>query len=312
MMVVKMEEGSSRIAASAYAWSHTAAPMLSGTLVTAVGFMPNGFARSTAGEYTSNMFWIVGIALIASWVVAVIFTPYLGVKLLPDFKEVEGGHDALYDTPRYNRFRQLLEHVIARKWVVAGSVVGLFVLAVFGMAVVKKQFFPISDRPEVLIEVYMPFGTSIAQTSAATAKVEAWLDKQKEAKIVTAYVGQGAPRFYFSMAPELPDPSFAKIVVRTDNQDEREALKHRLRQEIADGLASEARLRVTQLVFGPYSPFPVAYRVTGPDPDTLRKIAADVQQVMDASPMMRTVNTDWGMRTPTLHFTVQQDRLRPG
>lgn len=310
MMVVKMEEGYSRVAASAHAWSRTAAPMLSGTLVTAVGFMPNGFARSTAGEYTSNMFWIVGIALIASWVVAVIFTPYLGVKLLPDFKKVEGGHDALYDTPRYNRFRRLLERVITRKWLVAGSVVGLLVLAVLGMAVVKKQFFPISDRPEVLIEVQMPYGTSIAQTSAAAAKVEGWLAKQEEARIVTAYVGQGAPRFYFSMEPELPDPAFAKIVVRTDNQDEREALKHRLRRAIADGLAPEARLRVTQLVFGPYSPFPVAYRVTGPHPDQLRKIAADVQQVMDASPMMRTVNTDWGTRAPTLHFTLQQDRLQ--
>jgi len=310
MMVVKIEEGYSRVAASAYAWSHTAAPMLSGTLVTAVGFMPNGFARSTAGEYTSNMFWIVGIALIASWVVAVVFTPYLGVKMLPDFKKVEGGHDAIYDTPRYNRFRALLGRVIARKSLVAGSVVGLFVFAIFGMAVVKKQFFPISDRPEVLVEVQMPYGTSINQTSAATAKLETWLSKQKEAKIVTAYVGQGAPRFYLAMGPELPDPSFAKIVIRTDSQEERDALKQRLRKAIADGLAPEARVRVTQLVFGPYSPFPVAYRVAGPDAQTLRRIAADVQQVMDASPMMRTVNTDWGMRVPTLHFTLQQDRLQ--
>jgi multidrug efflux pump subunit AcrB len=284
--------------------------MLSGTLVTAVGFMPNGFAPSTAGEYTSNMFWIVGIALIASWVVAVVFTPYLGVKLLPDLKKVEGGHDAMYNTPRYNRFRQVLTRVIARKWLVAGAVVGLFVISVLGMAVVKKQFFPISDRPEVLIEVQMPYGTSIMQTSAATAKVEAWLAQQAEARIVTSYIGQGAPRFYFAMGPELPDPSFAKIVVRTDNQDERDALTARMRQTIADGLALEARVRVTQLVFGPYSPFPVAYRVIGPDPDKLREIAADVQQVMAASPMMRTVNTDWGARTPALHLTLQQDRLQ--
>ncbi|WP_127492495.1 efflux RND transporter permease subunit [Acinetobacter calcoaceticus] len=310
MMVVKMEEGFSRIAASAYAWSHTAAPMLSGTLVTAVGFMPNGFARSTAGEYTSNMFWIVGIALIASWIVAVVFTPYLGVKMLPAFKKVEGGHHAIYDTPRYNRFRQILERVIARKWLVAGSVIGLFVLAIGGMTLVKKQFFPISDRPEVLVEVQMPYGTSITQTSATTAKVEAWLSKQNEAKIVTSYIGQGAPRFYLSMGPELPDPSFAKIVIRTDNQEEREALKHRLRQAISNGLASEAQVRVTQLVFGPYSPYPVAYRVTGPDSEKLRVIAAQVQHVMNASPMMRTVNTDWGTRTPALHFTLQQDRLQ--
>ncbi|MCE3608109.1 efflux RND transporter permease subunit [Massilia sp. P8910] len=310
MMVVKMEEGASRIAASAYAWSHTAAPMLSGTLVTAVGFMPNGFARSTAGEYTSNMFWIVGIALISSWVVAVVFTPYLGVKMLPELKQVQGGHGALYDTARYHRFRRMLARIIARKWLVAGAVIGMFVLSVLGMAVVKKQFFPISDRPEVLVEVQMPYGSSITQTSIATAKVEGWLAKQAEAKIVTAYIGQGAPRFYLAMGPELPDPSFAKIVVRTDSQEQREALKQRLRMAIAGGIAPEARVRVTQLVFGPYSPFPVAYRVSGPDADKLRGIAAEVEQVMRASPMMRTVNNDWGTRAPTLHFTLQQDRLQ--
>ncbi|KQQ73164.1 multidrug transporter [Xanthomonas sp. Leaf131] len=310
MMVVKMEEGYSRVAASAYAWSHTAAPMLSGTLVTAVGFMPNGFAASTAGEYTSNMFWIVGIALIVSWVVAVVFTPYLGVKMLPDLKKIEGGHAAMYDTPRYNRFRTALERVIARKWLVAGSVIGLFVLAILGMGIVKKQFFPISDRPEVLVEVQLPYGTSITQTSAATAKLEAWLAKQDEAKIVTAYIGQGAPRFFLAMGPELPDPSFAKIVVRTDNPHERDALKLRMRKAVSEGLAPEARVRVTQLTFGPYSQFPVAYRVSGADPQVLRGIAAQVKQVLQDSPMLRTVNTDWGTRTPTLHFTLEQDRLQ--
>lgn len=310
MMVVKMEEGYDRIKASAYAWSHTAAPMLAGTLVTAIGFMPNGFAQSTAGEYTSNMFWIVGLALIASWVVAVVFTPYLGVKMLPDMPKVEGGHAAIYGTPRYNRFRHLLTRVIARKWIVAGSVVAIFILAILGMGLVKKQFFPTSDRPEVLVEVQMPYGTSIEQTSAAAAKIEDWLQKQPEANIVTSYIGQGSPRFYLAMAPELPDPSFAKIVVLTDSPASREALKLRLRKAVAEGLVPEARVRVTQLVFGPYSPFPVAWRVTGPDVDTLRGIADKVKGVLEASPMMRTVNTDWGTRVPTLHFTLDQDRLQ--
>ncbi|HHA1403854.1 TPA: efflux RND transporter permease subunit [Enterobacter ludwigii] len=310
MMVVKMEEGYDRIKASAYAWSHTAAPMLAGTLVTAIGFMPNGFAQSTAGEYTSNMFWVVGLALIASWFVAVVFTPYLGVKILPDIAKVEGGHAAIYDTPRYNRFRHTLSRVIARKWIVAASVVAIFTLAVLGMGLVKKQFFPTSDRPEVLVEVQMPYGTSIEQTSAATAKIEAWLRKQPEASIVTAYIGQGSPRFYLAMAPELPDPSFAKVVVMTDSEKSREALKFRLREAVARGLAPEARVRVTQLVFGPYSPFPVAWRVTGPDVDKLRDIADNVKGVLQASPMMRTVNTDWGSRVPTLHFTLDQNRLQ--
>lgn len=310
MMVVKMEEGYDRIKASAYAWSHTAAPMLAGTLVTAVGFMPNGFAQSTAGEYTSNMFWIVGIALIASWVVAVIFTPYLGVKMLPDIKPVEGGHAAIYNTRNYNRFRQLLTRVIAHKWIVAGSVLAVFTVAILGMGLVKKQFFPTSDRPEVLVEVQMPYGNSIEQTSAATAKIENWLKKQKEAKIVTSYIGQGSPRFYLAMAPELPDPSFAKVVVLTASQQEREALKLRLREAAADGLAPEARVRVTQLVFGPYSPYPVAYRINGPDPVKLREIAGEVEAVMQLNPMMRSVNSDWGSRVPTLHFTLDQNRLQ--
>ena len=310
MMVVKMEEGYDRIKASAYAWSHTAAPMLAGTLVTAVGFMPNGFAQSTAGEYTSNMFWIVGIALIASWIVAVVFTPYLGVKMLPDIKKVEGGHAAIYNTRHYNRFRRLLAWVIARKWIVAGTVIAVFTVAILGMGLVKKQFFPTSDRPEVLVEVQMPYGTAIEQTNATAAKIEAWLRKQKESKIVTSYIGQGAPRFFLAMAPELPDPSFAKIVVLTDNPEAREALKFRLREAVAGGLTPEARVRVTQLVFGPYSPYPVAYRVMGPDPTTLREIADKVEKVMQASPMMRTVNTDWGPRVPALHFTLNQDRLQ--
>src|SRR5216117_3596281 len=178
------------------------------------------------------------------------------------------------------------------------------------MGVVKKQFFPTSDRPEVLVEVQMAYGTSIEQTSATTAKVEAWLREQPEAKTVTAYVGQGAPRFYLAMAPELPDPSFAKVVVLTQSQKAREALKFRLRQVLADGLAPEARVRVTQLVFAPYSPFPVAFRVMGPDPDKLRDIAAQVRAVMQAAPQMRTVNTDWGERVPTLHFSLDQDRLQ--
>jgi multidrug efflux pump subunit AcrB len=308
MMVVKMEEGLSRTAASAYAWSHTAAPMLAGTLITAVGFLPNGFAASTAGEYTRNMFWIVGTALLASWVVAVVFTPFLGVKLLPDFKPV--GAATLYATPRYNRFRRLLGRVIADKWLVAGAVVALFALAAAGMALLQKQFFPSSDRPEVLVEVQMPYGTSVQDTSATTAKVESWLERQKEAKIVTAYVGAGAPRFFLSLSPELPDPSFAKIVVLTADPHARESLKLRLRKAVADGLAPEAQVRATQLSFGPPSPYPVAYRVSGPDPERLRKIASDVEAVMNASPMMRTVNSDWGVRVPTLHLTLDQDRLQ--
>jgi multidrug efflux pump subunit AcrB len=310
MMVVKMEEGFDRVKASAYAWSHTAAPMLAGTLVTVIGLMPVGFARSTAGEYAGNIFWVVGFALLASWVVAVVFTPYMGVKLLPAIKPVDGGHDAIYQTPRYQRLRRLIRWAVTRNRVVTIATLIAFLIAGAGMVLVKKQFFPASDRPEVLVEVQMPKGTSIEQTSASTETVEAWLRKQPEAKVITAYVGQGAPRFFMSLAPELPDPSFAKIVVRTPSEEARDALKERLRRAVADGLAPGARVRLTQLVFGPPSPYPVAFRVSGPDVDKARVIADQVRAIMTADPTMRTVNTDWGERVPTLHFVLDQDRLR--
>jgi multidrug efflux pump subunit AcrB len=309
-MVVKMEEGRDRIFASTWAWSHTAAPMLAGTLVTAIGLMPVGFAKSSAGEYAGNIFWVVMFALLTSWVVAVAFTPYIGVKLLPDIAKVEGGHDAIYGTPRYKKLRALIAGTVAHKKAVVIAVVALFFVGIFGLGLVKQQFFPISDRPEVLVEIQMPEGTSIEATSAASAKVEAWLKKQPEAQIVTAYVGQGAPRFFLAIAPELPDPSFAKIVILTPSEKAREALKRRVRVAAAEGLAPEARIRATQIVFGPYSPFPVAFRVMGPDQDKVRAIAEQVRGVMLANGSMRQVNTDWGERVPTIHFVLDQDRLQ--
>ncbi|EWY41173.1 Nickel and cobalt resistance protein CnrA [Skermanella stibiiresistens SB22] len=310
MMVVKLEEGMERTAAAAYAWSHTAAPMLSGTVITVIGFTPVGFARSTAGEYAGNIFWIVGFALIASWFVAVVFTPYLGVKLLPDIKPIPGGHAQIYATPNYQRLRRMVRWSIRHKFGVAAAVVGALALSGAGMGLVKQQFFPNSDRPEVLVEVQMPEGTSIAATSAATAKVEAWLREQPEAEIVTSYIGRGAPRFVLSYNPELPDPSFAKVIVLTPDAEARDRLKLRLRERIAEGLAPEARLRATQLVFGPYSRFMVNFRVMGPDIAKLRAIAGEVQAVARANPHTRQVNQDWGERVPTVHFVLDQDRLR--
>ncbi len=310
VMVVKLEEGFERTKAAAYAWSHTAAPMLSGTIVTIIGFTPVGFARSTAGEYAGDIFWITGFALITSWFVAVMFTPYLGVSLLPNIKPVPGGHAAIYSTPRYQRLRRMITWAVDHKFRVAAVVIGAFLLSGVGMAFVKQQFFPGSDRPEVLVEVQMPEGTSIEATSAATAKVETWVRRQPEAKIVTSYVGQGAPRFFFSYNPELPDPAFAKLVILTPNAQARDRLKLRLRQQIAQGLAPEARVRVTQLFFGPFPRYLVNFRVMGPDPAVLRTIANEVQAVMRANPHARQVTQDWGERAPTLHFVLDQDRLR--
>jgi multidrug efflux pump subunit AcrB len=309
VMVVKMEEGMDRIKAAAYAWSHTAAPMLSGTLVTIAGFLPVGFARSTAGEYAGNIFWVVGFALIVSWVVAVAFTPYLGVKLLPAIKPVEGGHHAIYDTPNYRRLRGLITFAVRHKFVTCGIVGIAFALSALGMGALKQQFFPTSDRPEVLVEVRLPEGTSIETTTAAVEKLERWLDKQPEATIVTSYVGQGAPRFFMSLQPELPDPAFAKIVVLTPDAEAREALKHRLRAAVAQGLAPEAYARATQFVFGPPTPFPVEFRIMGPDPAQLYSISEKALDIMRSVPDVREANRDWGNRAPVLRFVPDQDRL---
>jgi multidrug efflux pump subunit AcrB len=310
IMVVKMEEGWSRIKAAGYAWSHTAAPMLAGTLVTVIGLMPVGFARSSAGEYAGNIFWVVGFALLTSWVVAVTFTPYLGVQLLPEIKELSGGHEAIYATPVYERLRRLIAWAVRRKVLVACIVLGLFLVAVTGMGLVKKQFFPQSDRPELLVEVTLPQGTSIEATNASAKKVEEWLRLQPEAKIVTAYIGAGAPRFFFSYNPELPNPNFAKIIVLTANEKARDDLKLRQRERVEQGLAPEARVRASQLVFGPYSRWPVAFRVTGPDLERDRAIAAQVEVAMLANPNTRQVNQDWGERAPTVHFSLDQARLQ--
>jgi len=277
--------------------------------VTIAGFLPVGFARSSAGEYAGNIFWVVGFALIVSWIVAVVFTPYLGVRMLPQIKPVEGGHQAIYDTPNYRRLRRLITFAVRHKFLICGFVVVAFALSGLGMGAVKQQFFPTSDRPEVLVEVRLPQGTSIETTTAAVEKLEQWLQHQPEAKIVTSYIGQGAPRFFFAMAPELPDPAFAKIVVLTPDAEAREALKLRLRQAVSQGLAPEAYVRATQLVFGPYTPFPVEFRVMGPDPAQLYGISEKALDIMRGIPDVRQANRDWGNRVPALRFTPDQDRL---
>ena len=309
-MVVKLEEGWDRIKAASYAWSHTAAPMLAGTLVTVIGLMPVGFAQSGAGEYCRNLFWVVCIALLVSWVVAVTFTPYLGVKLLPNIPPMEGGYAAIYETPNYQKLRRLVVWAVEQKFLVAGIVVSIFFISVFGMGFVKQQFFPSSDRPEVLVDVTLPQGSSIEVTEAAVVKIEKWLKTQPEAKIVSSYIGGGAHRFWLAYNPELPDPNFAKMIILTDDAKQRDKLIVRLRQQVAAGLAPEARVRAVRFVFGPYTPWPVAFRVMGPDPAVVRTLADQVLAKIQANPHVRQANEDWTERAPVVHFVLDQDRLR--
>ncbi|GJI98235.1 cation efflux system protein [Duganella caerulea] len=310
MMVVKMEEGLSRVAAATHAWTATAAPMLSGTLLTIIGFLPVGFARSTAGEYAGNIFWVVAFALITSWVVAVLFIPYMGVKMLPDIPVKAGGHDAIYNTPNYQRLRQLVRWCVDHKWLTAAVTVTLFALAGVGMGAVQKQFFPNSERPELTLEVNLPPGSAFAATDAAVRQIEDALRKEPEAKLVSSYVGQGTPRFFLSVNPELPNPAFAQLIVLTAGPQERDILKQKIRTMIAEGRFPQARVRVSQFLFGPPVPYPVLFRVAGPDLDRVRELAGQVRAIMAQNPDMRDVHLDWGNRTPSLHLALDQERLR--
>lgn len=310
MMVVKMEEGLDRIAAGVYAWGATAAPMLTGTLVTVIGFLPIGFAQSSSGEYAGNIFWVVAFSLLVSWVVAVYFTPYLGVKLLPQIEPVKGGHQAIYATPRYQRLRERVAACVASRRPIVGLTFGALVVAGLLMALaVPKQFFPSSERPEVLIEVYMPTGTDIAATRKVVETIEADLMAREEPRFVDSYIGAGAPRFFLSLNPELPDPSFAKLVVLTGDARERDALISFIRERVREGAYPAARVRALTLLFGPPVPYPVTFRVSGPDPDQVRKLGARLASIMREDLRTRDVNMDWGPRAPSIRLGLDQARL---
>jgi multidrug efflux pump subunit AcrB len=272
--------------------------------------LPVGFARSAAGEYAGNIFWVVAFSLITSWFVAVVFTPYLGVKLLPNIRPVPGGHHAIYATKNYERLRRIVRACVDHKWIVAGVTVVLFAAAFVGMAAVEKQFFPNSDRTELTIEVNLPTGTAFQVTEATVRRIEEAVRAEPEARTITSYVGQGLPRFMLSLDPELPDPAYAAIVVQTANDAARDTLKSKLRTMVDDGRFPEARVRVTQFVFGPPVRYPVLFRVVGSDLVKIRRIATEVRDVMADNANLRLVHLDWSDRTPNLHVALDQERLR--
>lgn len=311
MMLVKMEEGWDRVRAASHAWTVTAAPMLFGTLVTVAGFFPIGFARSGVGEYAGNIFWVLGISLLVSWLVAVTFAPYLGVKLLSDFARHVQGDIELYQKPLYRRLRTLITGCVTYRKTVVGVTVALLVLAVVGLVgLVQKQFFPGSDRTEVLVSVYLPQGSSIAATDHTVRKLEALLAPLPEVRTLSAYIGAGAPRFFISANPEQPDPAFAKLIAVTRDAAARDRVMAALERRIADGEFPEARVRVYRLLYGPPVIWPVSFRVIGPDPLKLRRIAHQVREIMAAHPHTRDAHLEWDERVPVLHLAMDVERLR--
>ena len=310
MMVVKMEQGWSRIRAASFAWESTAFPMLTGTLVTAAGFLPIGFANSSVGEYAGGIFWVVAISLVASWLVAVMFTPYIGVKLLPNFKSAGRHEHAIYETRIYRAFRRVIEWCVRRRIAVVLATAGVFALAVVAFGRVQQQFFPLSERPELFFQLRLPEGTAFGTTLKSVQEAEALLNGDPDVATYTAYVGQGSPRFWLGLNPQLPDESFAEIVIVSKDVEARERIKARLETAVAGGALSEARVRVDRFNFGPPVGFPVQFRVIGPDARKAREVAYRVLAVMRADPRVVDPHLNWNEQAPYLKLVVDQDRVR--
>lgn len=311
-MAVKLEQGWDRMRAGSFAYTSTAFPMLTGTLVTAAGYLPVGLAQSSTGEYTQDIFRVVGMALILSWFVAVLFVPYIGAALLPAPKPGAIHHDP-YATPLYRRFRAMVAWCTRRRWLVIGVTVMAFVASLAGFTRVPQQFFPASDRLEVLVDLRLPEGASLAATAEAVGRLEKFLDTQPGIASYAAYTGSGTPRFFLAFSPELLQPNYAQIVINTKTIPDREAVLHALHGIEDAGLAGpfpDARFRASRLELGPPVGYPVQFRIIGPDPAVLRGIAAQVRGAMRQSPDIRNVSDNWGQMAKAVTVQVDQDKAR--
>jgi multidrug efflux pump subunit AcrB len=310
MMVRKMEEGLSRFEAATFAYTSTAFPMLTGTLITAAGFLPIGLAKSAAGEYTFSMFSVNAIALLISWVAAVLFTPYIGYVLLK-VKPAAGadGHHELFNTPFYARFRSLVSWCVDWRKTTIALTLATFALGVLGFRFIEQQFFPDSVRPELMVEMWLPEGSSFQATEAQVKKFEAYLGKQQGIVSVTSYVGTGSPRFYLPLDQIFPQTNVAQIVILPKDLETREALRHKIADLFRDDFP-EVRGRVKQLPNGPPVPYPVQFRVTGLEVAKVRRIADQVKEVVRANPNTRGVNDNWNESVKVLRLDLDQDKLR--
>lgn len=346
MMAVKMEQGYDRVSAAAFAYTSTAFPMLTGTLITAAGFLPIATAKSSTGEYTRSIFEVVTIALLVSWIAAVVFIPYLGYKLLPDLGKpaqpprpgslaarVAGLRLALigflprrlrtrlsapashahehdpYSTPFYASFRRAVDWCVDRRWLVIAMTLGMFVASIVGFRFVQQQFFPDSTRPELMVDLKLTEGSSLNATEAQVKKLEAWLAKRPEIDNYVSYVGTGSPRFYLPLDQQLPQASFAQFVLLTKGKVERERLRVDL-LKLFETDYSELRARVSRLENGPPVGYPVQFRVSGEDVANVRKHAREVADLVRKNPHVRNVNLDWDEPSKVIRLNIDQDRAR--
>ncbi|HNR92618.1 MAG TPA: efflux RND transporter permease subunit, partial [Dokdonella sp.] len=338
MMAIKMEQGMDRVNAAAFAYTSTAFPMLTGTLVTAAGFLPIATAKSGTGEYTRAIFEVVTIALLLSWIVAVVFIPYLGYRLLPDphatkpparsrfglrlaaarsrlpawfggaAPQSTQGHDP-YATPFYRRFRALVDWCVDRRKLVITTTLLAFAVSVFCFRFVQQQFFPDSTRPELLVDLKLAEGSSLDATEAQVRKLEGWLGKRDELENYVSYIGTGSPRFYLPLDQQLPQASFAQFVLLTRGIDERERLRHDLLRLFEQDFP-ETRARVVRLENGPPVGYPLQFRVSGEDFGRVRALAREVADVMRTHAHVRNVNLDWEEPNKVVRLIIDQERAR--
>lgn len=344
MMAIKMEQGFDRLKAASFAYESTAFPMLTGTLVTAAGFLPIATAASGTGEYTRSLFQVVTIALVVSWIAAVLFIPYLGDKMLPDLAQpqppkpgspaarwrelrrrladrypafgrwlappAQGGHDHdPYQRPFYRRFRKLLDACLRHRWLVIGLTVAAFVLAIAMFRFVPQQFFPDSVRPELMVDLELAEGSSLKSTEAQARKLEKLLAGREGVQNYVAYVGTGSPRFYLPLDQQLPQANFSQFVVLAKDARSREELRSWLIREVAPQFP-ELQLRVTRLENGPPVGYPVQFRVSGEHIDRVRELARQVADKVRANPHVANVNLDWDEPSKVVRLDIDQERAR--
>jgi multidrug efflux pump subunit AcrB len=308
LMERKLEEGLVKIEAASFAYSSTAFPMLTGTLITTAGFIPVGFAASTAGEYVRSLFYVVGIALVVSWFVAVYFTPWLGYMILKQ-RHHAGEHHDVFDTRFYRRLRSTVAWAVRHRIIVLAMTLVTFATSLWAFQFIPQNFFPQSSRPEILVDLWLPEGTSIKEVENQAKALEAKIIDDKDKRFIATYIGEGAPRFFLPLDQQLRNPNFAQLLVMANDEPARERLIVKLRGILAEDFPS-IRGKVDRLFLGPPTGWPVQLRVMGPDRQEVRKIADQVKTKFAENPMLGAIHDDWLEPVPAMKLVIDQDRAR--
>ncbi len=308
LMERKLEEGLVKIDAASFAYSSTAFPMLTGTLITTAGFIPVGFAASTAGEYVRSLFYVVGIALVTSWFVAVYFTPWLGYMILKQRKHA-GEHHDVFDTRFYRGLRRTVGWAVRHRVIVLALTLATFVTSLWSFQFIPQNFFPQSSRPEILVDLWLPEGTSIKQVEVEAKALEAKMMDDPDKKFIATYIGEGAPRFFLPLDQQLSNPNYAQLLIMANDEPARERLITKLRTILAEDFP-DIRGKVDRLFLGPPTGWPVQMRVMGPDRAEVRRIADQVKERFTKDPILGAVHDDWLEPVPAMKLVIDQDRAR--